>query len=122
MILDRCTAETFHLCNSAPTMLLPFAKPCQLLSTDSLCTVVIDCHARTRCHGISLDGTPLSVLIRFANRGKRSAAGHAKRWGCWWNRDMDAIVQASGLVVVEQEQHHFGTTYVFVLRPGASAG
>ncbi|KAJ5287524.1 ubiquinone/menaquinone biosynthesis-related protein [Penicillium angulare] len=45
------------------------------------------------------------------------APAHADRHGCWWNRDIGAIVRESGLEVVEEKRWHFGTTWRFVLRP-----
>lgn len=46
----------------------------------------------------------------------RSSTGHAVRWGCFWNRDIHRIVAAvPGFRVVEQQRHHLGTTYVYVL-------
>ncbi|KAL4777922.1 methyltransferase domain-containing protein [Aspergillus varians] len=45
------------------------------------------------------------------------APAHADRHGCWWNRDIGQIVRESGLEVVEEKRWHFGTTWMFVLRP-----
>lgn len=45
------------------------------------------------------------------------APSHADRHGCWWNRDIGAIVRESGLEVVEEKRWHFGTTWKYVLRP-----
>ncbi|PKY08204.1 ubiquinone/menaquinone biosynthesis-related protein [Aspergillus campestris IBT 28561] len=45
------------------------------------------------------------------------APAHADRHGCWWNRDIGAIVRESGLEVVEERRWHFGTTWEYVLRP-----
>jgi methyltransferase OMS1 len=46
----------------------------------------------------------------------RSSTGHAARWGCFWNRDIQRIVAAvPGFQVVEQQRHHLGTTSVYVL-------
>ncbi|KAE8145502.1 methyltransferase domain-containing protein [Aspergillus avenaceus] len=45
------------------------------------------------------------------------APAHADRHGCWWNRDIGAIVRESGLEVVEEKRWHFGTTWKYVLRP-----
>jgi hypothetical protein len=33
---------------------------------------------------------------------------HASRWGCYWNRDIGAAVDASGLDVVSLQRLHFG--------------
>lgn len=41
----------------------------------------------------------------------RLAAGHAERWGCWWNRDVGALATESGLRVVSVRRYHFGTTW-----------
>ncbi|KAJ5095526.1 hypothetical protein NUU61_004882 [Penicillium alfredii] len=45
------------------------------------------------------------------------APSHAHKHGCWWNRDIGAIVRESGLEVVEEKRWHFGTTWRYVLRP-----
>ncbi|KAF2453342.1 S-adenosyl-L-methionine-dependent methyltransferase, partial [Lineolata rhizophorae] len=47
-----------------------------------------------------------------------SAPGHADRFGCWWNRDIGAIVERSGLEVVEARRpwRQLGTTWFLVLR------
>jgi methyltransferase OMS1 len=47
----------------------------------------------------------------------RSAVAHARRWGCWWNRDVQGLVAAAGLRVVECRRHHLGTTYAIVAAP-----
>lgn len=49
----------------------------------------------------------------------KTAEGHAKEFGCWWNRDMRAIVKESGLEVVKIERPkwwHFGTTWWIELK------
>lgn len=45
------------------------------------------------------------------------APAHADRHGCWWNRDIGAIVRESGLEIVEEKRWHLGTTWRYVLRP-----
>lgn len=47
----------------------------------------------------------------------KHAERHAKNWGCVWNRDIDDIVQASGLEIEKLDNWHFGTTYYIVCRP-----
>ena len=47
----------------------------------------------------------------------KNAERHAKNWGCVWNRDLDQIVQDSGLQIEIQHTWHFGTTYYMVCRP-----
>jgi methyltransferase OMS1 len=45
----------------------------------------------------------------------RSAAGHAARHGCWWDRDIEGLVAQAGLRVVRRERRHAGTTYFLVV-------
>ena len=45
------------------------------------------------------------------------AVHHAGQWGCWFNRDIGAIVDsASDLELVSISRFHFGTTWMLVLR------
>ncbi|KAK5132697.1 hypothetical protein LTR08_008741 [Meristemomyces frigidus] len=50
-----------------------------------------------------------------------SAKKHAEIHGCWFNRDIGALVEdaasQTGLEVVNERRHHFGTTWVFELKP-----
>jgi len=48
------------------------------------------------------------------------AKEHADRYGCWWNKDIEKVVNASGLVVESMNRSAFGTVYEYVLRPGPS--
>lgn len=50
----------------------------------------------------------------------KNAERHAKNWGCVWNRDLDQIVQESGLELETLHTWHFGTTYYMVCRPGTT--
>lgn len=45
------------------------------------------------------------------------APSHADHYGCWWNRDIGAIVERSGLEVEYIKRYHLGTTWEVVLRP-----
>lgn len=47
----------------------------------------------------------------------RTASEHNEKWGCWWNRDIPKLVKESGLIVLEEKQHHLGTTHWIVARP-----
>jgi methyltransferase OMS1 len=44
-----------------------------------------------------------------------SAYKHAKRWGCWFNRDMDTIFEEAGLNIRTQYRFHFGTTWYVIV-------
>jgi methyltransferase OMS1 len=46
-----------------------------------------------------------------------TALDHAKAHGCWYNRDIAAIVEKSGLEVEEMKRFNFGTTWWIILRP-----
>jgi methyltransferase OMS1 len=50
----------------------------------------------------------------------RTALDHAKEHGCWWNRDIGAIVEKSGLEVDQIKRYNFGTTWWLELRPSTS--
>ena len=50
------------------------------------------------------------------------AKAHANRHGCWWNRDIGAIVRESGLDVVRIKRYHLGTTWWIELRPFRAGG
>jgi len=54
-----------------------------------------------------------------------SAEKHAEIHGCWFNRDIGGLVEdaaeKSGLEVVRERRKHLGTTWVFELKPKATA-
>ena len=54
-----------------------------------------------------------------------AAQKHAEIHGCWFNRDIGAMVEAaakeSGLEVVMERRKHLGTTWIFELRPSVRA-
>jgi methyltransferase OMS1, mitochondrial len=54
-----------------------------------------------------------------------SAERHAEIHGCWFNREIGELVEQAaeqtGLEVVNERRHHFGTTWVFELKPKAGA-
>ncbi|KAJ0397008.1 hypothetical protein ATCC90586_009242 [Pythium insidiosum] len=64
-------------------------------------------------HGRSHYDWLSSVLDKFAG-------AHVQRWGCHWNRDILAMVEAAGLEVETLHRFHFGTTYYIIARPQAS--
>lgn len=93
----------------------------------------------TRDFGASADetdDTPTTIPVPMDQGGKilllehgRSKLGfvndyldeiakeHADRYGCWWNKDIEKVVDASGLVVESMTRSAFGTVYEYVLRP-----
>lgn len=48
------------------------------------------------------------------------APDHARRHGCWFNRDIGAIIQESGLEIVKMERYTLGTTWWFELKRPAN--
>ncbi|KAB2575994.1 putative ubiquinone menaquinone biosynthesis-related protein [Lasiodiplodia theobromae] len=53
----------------------------------------------------------------------KAAPGHADKHGCWWNKDIGAIVENSGLEVVQISRpwYHLGTTWWVELRKSQKA-
>ncbi|KNC50554.1 methyltransferase OMS1 [Thecamonas trahens ATCC 50062] len=45
------------------------------------------------------------------------ALDHASKWGCWWNRDIGALLDAADLEIVSLRRFHFGTTWMVVAKP-----
>lgn len=46
-----------------------------------------------------------------------NAPAHADKHGCWWNKDIQKIVEESELEVIEIKRYHLGTTWWIELRP-----
>lgn len=60
----------------------------------------------------------MGALAAFAITHLAPGAGeHFRKWGCWWNRDIERIVRQAGLEVESLSRWHFGTTYLCVARP-----
>ena len=45
----------------------------------------------------------------------KTASGHANAWGCFWNRDIQKLIDASEWVVEESQRFHLGTTHMYRL-------
>ncbi|KAI7868469.1 hypothetical protein BDF14DRAFT_1724803 [Spinellus fusiger] len=54
-----------------------------------------------------------------------NADKHVARWGCWWNRDLMALLQndriQQRMEIVSLSRWHFGTTYCIVAKPKSSS-
>lgn len=50
-----------------------------------------------------------------------TAPRHAKKHGCWYNRDIGKLVEESGLVVERCKRKHFGTLWIIEARPRKEA-
>ena len=46
-----------------------------------------------------------------------TASKHAKKHGCWYNRDIGKLVEESGLVIERCKRKHFGTLWIIEARP-----
>jgi methyltransferase OMS1, mitochondrial len=46
---------------------------------------------------------------------------HALNFGCWWNKDIQNVIEQSGLEIERIKRYHGGTTWEIVLRPKASS-
>jgi ubiquinone/menaquinone biosynthesis C-methylase UbiE len=53
---------------------------------------------------------------RLAAFQDRHAAGHARRLGCWWNRDPLAALRGAGLEPSAASRHFFGMVHVIEVR------
>ena len=78
-------------------------------------------------HGrVPPSGSFVSKIVNYIL--DRGAVRHASRWGCWWNRDLDRIIDeavARGWLVVERRERMwfsgFGTVLLLVGRRGPNA-
>ncbi|TPX39310.1 hypothetical protein SeMB42_g04871 [Synchytrium endobioticum] len=52
----------------------------------------------------------------------KTAEGHARKWGCWYNREIEGLVREAGLTTVHLKKYHFGTTYMIVAAKSAMLG
>jgi methyltransferase OMS1 len=50
---------------------------------------------------------------------KYGSIDHLEKWGCYWNRDIQKLVEDAGLEIKSCWRAHFGTTYVIVAKPKA---
>lgn len=59
------------------------------------------------------------IRTRINHYLDRRAPERAQRWGCWWNRDIDSIVNKCQdvLEVEERKYYQLGTCYLIVARP-----
>ena len=48
---------------------------------------------------------------------EKALVRHVTTWGCYFNRDIEDIVQKAGLKIESIKRHHFGTTYCVVASP-----
>ena len=55
----------------------------------------------------------------ITNHLDQNAERHAQNWGCVWNRDLDRMIQQSGLELDTLHTWHFGTTYYMVCNNSA---
>ena len=109
--------DTFGLCS--------FANPVKALKEMSRVTkkngvILLLEHGRSSPHlngSISrfFGGSWLSsILDTYAER-------HARRWGCWWNRDIMNLVRESGLKVDFVKTYQMGTVYLIRCSPVSSS-
>eukprot|EP01006_Ploeotia_vitrea_P026043 TRINITY_DN5901_c0_g1_i2.p1 TRINITY_DN5901_c0_g1~~TRINITY_DN5901_c0_g1_i2.p1 ORF type:complete len:144 (-),score=71.88 TRINITY_DN5901_c0_g1_i2:88-519(-) len=55
-------------------------------------------------------------LNRILDDGAHS---HARKWGCWWNREIPDLVREAGLEIVEHDTYNLGTTHMIVAKKRA---
>lgn len=100
--------QTMGLC-STPSPVALLANMVQYLDTDNP-----DSRILLLEHGRSYRDWLNNIL-------DNSAEKHAEIHGCWFNRDVGALVEdaarQTGLEVVTERRFHLGTTWVFELKP-----
>lgn len=102
-----------------------------ILQTMGLCSVPspVDLLRNLSLH---LDPTNPEARILLLEHGRsyyawlnrildQQASAHADQHGCWWNRDIGQIIEESGLEIVRERRRHFGTTWIFELKPKPGA-
>jgi methyltransferase OMS1 len=102
-----CVVDTFGLCShSDPKKALDeMARVCK---KDGGTVLMLE-------HGRTDGGWPWQ---RWLNRVlDEQSTQHAEKWGCWWNRDIEATLRESGLEIITLKRFHFGTTYYIVAKP-----
>ena len=92
---------------SAPPSSPPYTSSNHSPSTSSSKILLID-HGRSHYRWLN------SLL-------DRTAPPHARRHGCWWNRDIGEIIRESGLEVTRLERRQFGTLWIIEARAPAAA-
>lgn len=50
----------------------------------------------------------------------KSSHKHYQKWGCMYDRDINSIVEESGLRIVSSKLWHLGTTHVIIAKPNKS--
>ena len=73
-------------------------------------------------HGRSSRALPGSLSRLFGGEWLSNvldfyAERHARRWGCWWNRDIMGLIEEAGLKVCRIETSQMGTVYSVICRP-----
>ncbi|KAF4630881.1 hypothetical protein G7Y89_g7255 [Cudoniella acicularis] len=95
-----------------------------VVQTMGLCSVG-DPVALLKCLGNVVKEEEGRILLLEHGRGRwqwlngildKFAEGHAKEFGCWWNRDLSKVVSESGLQLVTLDTWHGGTTYWIELK------
>lgn len=104
-----------------------------ILSTMSLCSVS-DPAALLHNLSSALEPSGGRILLLEHGRGRwqwlnrildNGAAGHAEKFGCWWNRDLGVVIEEAtkqtGLEIVQVKRKHGGTTWWVELRKRSDA-
>lgn len=85
---------------------------------------------RNMAQHLNMDNPEARILLLEHGRGEydwvnnildNSGQKHAEIHGCWFNRDIGGIVTSvaaeTGLEVVSEKRKHFGTTWIYELKP-----
>jgi methyltransferase OMS1 len=122
-------AVVFEECDASKER-LPYADDAfdTVVDTFGLCSYDEPAHVLAEMRRVARPGgrvlllehgrSRFSLLTRYLDW---RAPCHAAHWGCWWNRDIEALVRGADMEVERLETHHMGTSYLVVLRKGGGA-
>ena len=124
---EHCSFHTQSAMDPLPASALPETGFTTIVQTMGLCSTTKP--AATLAYLASL-ADPKVGKILLLEHGRsyydwmnwildKSAARHADRHGCWFNRDVARVLEESGLVVEKVKRSQFGTLWYVEARPGA---
>ncbi|KAI8817470.1 S-adenosyl-L-methionine-dependent methyltransferase [Fimicolochytrium jonesii] len=122
---------TFALLNAENLAPIPTHSYDTVVSTLGLCSYDDPVAALREFSRVTNPATGRILLLEHGRSNEygamdafldKTALSHAREWGCWWNRDIEALVDEAGLVVEERRKFHLGTTTWLVCRPGPTRG
>lgn len=127
---EHCSFHTQSATDPLPTSAVPETGFTTIVQTMGICSTPRP--AATLAHLARLaDQKDGKILLLEHGRSyydwmnwilDRSAARHADRHGCWYNRDVGRVLEESGLEIEKVERSQLGTLWYVEARPGGRSG